>query len=603
MDRPKDSSKDVVVFRCIRSDGMQYDEARFPADHKPADEATVRSYCDRLGAMIAEQVYPGSIQSFTLEALPPFYQLRVKTRTDSKTRNDTFLYGYPEHEDEKEKKKTKKQAALKCFRTPSDFFDHLLWLITDATNDGKNCCCRFCKPSSVSKEEAQEATPSSLSQPKSVPVPAHLTSKSRSASPASTTSTRASTKKTSAATSTAKAITGPSAPQIQPSAQPVAKPAIQPVAQSMPHLATQLSAQLQVSAQPTTQPTMQPTMQVQAQTQSDESVLFREGEVIWYRKQGPTFRLGIILQNTPGDSTNTSMSRIKPLAHFQTDLEVVERSDADMRPFLTYSVPKVQEMLQEFAIRPMEEVPWLVIESELLCDENQKAELLILEASKIAASHVDHSYSLFNLFQNYNLPNRLSFGGVFFGCEKIGVFEAVRVSVEQDEHPQWDNMDITFVMVLKSILLERSEQDERLLFEGDIWVLQDSKEAEQTLNQGQIPPAMRREKEFRDGVMKKYGIHYDWVLLRGNVTKTEKFIKGRFYESDKLGPMLYQGQWGDYLRDGYIPSIQKSLNRRLDSWGPTIGRVQTRRDAVAGAIPPGTLLSLGPRVVEQPRAI
>ncbi|KAI0889111.1 uncharacterized protein GGS22DRAFT_153169 [Annulohypoxylon maeteangense] len=593
MDRSKDPSKDVVVFRCIRSDGMQYDEARFPADQKPADETTVRTYCDRLGAMIAEQVYPGSLLPFTLEALPPFYQLRVRTRTDSKTRNDTFLYGYPENDDEKDKKKAKKQSALKCYRSTTDFFDHLLWLITDATHDSKNCPCKFCKPS------GEEATASS--QPKSVPVPAHLTSKARSASPASNTSTKSSTKKTSAAVSTTKAVPSPSVPQAQPILQSVAKPAIQPAAKPAVQPAVQPPAQLQPSAQPT----MQPMMHIPIQAQLNESALFREGEIIWYRKQSSTFRLGIVHQGVSSAPTDTPEGKIKPLGHFQGDAEIIERPHADMRPFLTYSVPKVHDSIISLANLPMEQVQWLAMESELPYEASSRPEMMMLEASKIAASRVDHSYSLFNAIQNPNFPpNQLSFGGVFFGCEKIGLFEAVRVSVEQNEHPQWDNLDVTFVMVLKNIILEKSEQGERLLFGGDIWVLQDSKGVEHAPNQEQVPPAMRREKQFRDEVMRSYGLHYDWVLLRANVMKTEKSIKGRFYESQKLGPMLYQEPtWSDYLRQGLIPSIQKSLNKRLDSWGPTIGRVPSRLDALSGALMPGVTLSLGPGVVEPPRGI
>ncbi|KAI1458019.1 hypothetical protein F4805DRAFT_154091 [Annulohypoxylon moriforme] len=604
MDRSKDPSKDVVVFRCTRSDGVQYDESRFPADHRPADESAVKFYRDKLGAMIAEQVYPGSLQPFTLEALPQFYQLRVKTRADNKTRNDTYLFGYPEYDDGKEKKKTKKQAALKYYRSPNEFFDHLLWLITDATKDNKNCPCKLCRPASASQEEAQEVTVTST-QPKSMPVPAHLTGKARSASPAPSPSTRTSAKKTgSAATSTTKAAPSPPVPQTQLPAQPIAKPAVQSVAQSTAHPAAQPLAQPPAQQQPSTQPTAQPVTQTQTQTQtqlqSDETVLFREGEVVWYRKFQSAFRLGIVLQHAAGDPTTASMSRIKPLGHFQRDLETVERSDVDMRPFLTYSVPTVSGQLEGIADKPMDQVSWLILESELPYDDNSRAEMISLEASKIAASRVDHSYSLFNPIMNPHLPpHQLPFGGIFFGCEKIGLFEAVRVNVEQEEHPQWDNLDVTFVMVLRNIVLERSEQGERLLFGGDIWVLQESKAAEQAPNQDQVPPAMRREKEFRDGVMKDYGVHFDWVLVRGSVTKTDKSIKGRFYESQKLGPMIYpEPAWSDYLRDGLIPSIQKSLNKRLDSWGPNIGRVRTRLDAVRWAVSPGTTLSLGPRVVE-----
>ncbi|KAI0380821.1 hypothetical protein F5Y04DRAFT_281491 [Hypomontagnella monticulosa] len=108
---------------------------------------------------------------------------------------------------------------------------------------------------------------------------------------------------------------------------------------------------------------------------------------------------------------------------------------------------------------------------------------------------------------------------------------------------------------------------------------------------------MRREKAFRDRVKQAQGSYFEWVPDQINATKPERSIRGRFYESEKLGPMP-NPQWGEYVQSGHILPIQRSLNNRFDSRGSYVGRKNSRLDAVAGAVPPGTVLNLGPHVVE-----
>lgn len=48
-------------------------------------------------------------------------------------RQDAYLYGHP-------------QGRKKRFRSPADFFPHLLWLATDPEGDARNCSCKICSP-------------------------------------------------------------------------------------------------------------------------------------------------------------------------------------------------------------------------------------------------------------------------------------------------------------------------------------------------------------------------------------------------------------------------------------------------------------------------
>lgn len=63
-----------------------------------------------------------------------------KTEVRSKThaaggneRQDAYLYGHPE-------------GRRKRYRSPADFFPHLLWLSTDESGDHDNCGCKICSP-------------------------------------------------------------------------------------------------------------------------------------------------------------------------------------------------------------------------------------------------------------------------------------------------------------------------------------------------------------------------------------------------------------------------------------------------------------------------
>jgi hypothetical protein len=48
-------------------------------------------------------------------------------------RQDAYLYGHPE-------------GRKKRFRSPAEFFPHLLWLMTDKDGDPLNCSCKICAP-------------------------------------------------------------------------------------------------------------------------------------------------------------------------------------------------------------------------------------------------------------------------------------------------------------------------------------------------------------------------------------------------------------------------------------------------------------------------
>jgi hypothetical protein len=79
-------------------------------------------------------------------------------------RQDAYLYGHP-------------QGRKKRFRSPADFFPHLLWLAVDQEADNMNCSCKICSPDGDDDavEEQSKAEPLLKKEIKPIPVTAPST--------------------------------------------------------------------------------------------------------------------------------------------------------------------------------------------------------------------------------------------------------------------------------------------------------------------------------------------------------------------------------------------------------------------------------------------
>ena len=83
-------------------------------------------------------------------------KLEIKSKTHAaggNDRQDAYLYGYP-------------AGRKKRFRSPAEFFPHLLWLCTDESGDPDNCSCKLCQP-----EEMDGGTSTGKSKSKKAAVP------------------------------------------------------------------------------------------------------------------------------------------------------------------------------------------------------------------------------------------------------------------------------------------------------------------------------------------------------------------------------------------------------------------------------------------------
>ncbi|KAI1636527.1 hypothetical protein F4809DRAFT_608555 [Biscogniauxia mediterranea] len=563
-------------FRVLSSDGQVWDDSKINKHHErlPDQDPRCDAWKDKLGSMLGRQLFPKDERIFYLEDLPLNYHLRVKSNGKD-GRQDLYLYGYPGD----------KGSVAKSFRSPAEFFPHLLWLSRGGERKREDCSCCLCNPSG---------------KPRSMSIPT-ISDMSTPGIPAAAIAGQ-STGMTNSPKISAKDVT-PAVPPPKPKATIPAPQRAPLQSATNPPLGNGPPTPLPIPPSTTTEqqnavpgPIAMTSSSSQAVSRPPSHIdtIFRGGEVVWY-KNNYAWRLGIIINTDP---TGVPVMRptqytLIPLAHNKFPVECVEKPETDMRPFLAFSVPQLNRSISELNGRPMADIDWESVQSQLTQNDPQRKEMLALEASKLAATLIDHSYSTFNPIGRLSVDTE-AFGGVFLGAEKVCIGEAVRLLLPPEEqNPQWSN-SAPVVMVVKQICV-KSQGGEVLYFSGDVWRLQELNFQQPDSNQQQqllLPVAMRQEKLFRDGVLRSRGLHVDWILIAEQVTKEQQAVRGRFYETNKLAPILNPETFEHSLAQGAVADLQSLLNNRGDSNGPYVGRRADRAATVAGAIPDAFLASV-----------
>jgi hypothetical protein len=252
--------------------------------------------------------------------------------------------------------------------------------------------------------------------------------------------------------------------------------------------------------------------------------------------------------------------------------------------------------MREIQSMRMSQIDWLKVQNQLAGQDRQKQEIVGLEASKLVVVEIDKSYSTFNNIPlNPSDPSKQRVGGVFLGAERVSVNEAVRYRPAPNEvDSTWTN-GLPIVMVLRDIIVV----NDVLHFLGDIYRLEETSSQLPGQSNGQLPPAMIREQQFRNEVKRHAATRFEWVLVLQNQDKPETSIRGRFYETSKLMPILDPAKHQDALSKGVIEDVQAYLNNRLDSAGTYFGRRKNRLETLSTSVPNGFFLSFGRGIIEE----
>jgi hypothetical protein len=452
-------------------------------------------------------------------------------------RQDAYLYGHP-------------QGRKKRFRSPADFFPHLLWLATDKEGDPMNCSCKICSPDgdedpeafsgkSDAKNDIKFQPPALSAAPKSTPNYTPSSSISAAAKP------------TPNYTPSSSISAAPQKPAFQPGAATVSKEQAADASPSGKHI-------------------------------------YRPGELVWFHNVN-NWRLGIVAKR--GLKGNKPRYLLQPLSNpLQQQNYQIKDDENLLRPWLAWSVPattvpRLNDMLYE-------QIPW----DRVVRGEFDQAGLIsdyIVDGSILAAKVIDASYSLFD--QNANAlvgPGEAHYNGMFFGAEKIWIGEPVRLRVGPP--------DIVVLIIHKLVERTTPQGTSTVTLVGDVYKFVEMptpyKNIKEWPNNPDLPPRMSNDLRYRNEVahLANTGMWYEWRLLEPAARKGLADIKGRWYETRTLLPILRSPEkFQEDVNKGRTSDSGEFMNGRRDNNQVPEQRKKNRRETLGQAVPLNFKVSRG----------
>jgi hypothetical protein len=497
---------------------------------------------------------------------PDNYKLyeHIKTKADGQAktsknhsggghdRQDAYLYGYP-------------KGPRKRFRSPVEFFPHLLWLCTDETSDMQNCTCKMCSPVQLEVEK-----------------------------PAVKMEAKPEIKRENSGTQ----VTGRN-PVVQIPARRVSNPPLvqSPATKPATPVATATTSQIRAPAplQPT--PLPDPRSIDQQVDGLPQKFISRPGEVVWYyRPKTGAWGLGVVLRRWLDKPSGGKAYFIQPLSHSHDSLapELVA-TENEMKPWLAWSAPSyTYNYLQQHPTIPFEKVDW----QGLIAGRYGTEGVAGVDASIMAAKAVDTTYTLFDyLKKTVNEGGHdAHYNGLFLGAEKIWRGDAVRLRIGRD----------TDVMVITDIIERTSPQATSVYVVGDVYsyatvAISNPAQLPEPPKNPSLPARMREDMSWRNQLLVPHARTFAyWKLSTPGARYEIAEIKGRWYETALV------------FEEPFSKSVKNNeggngvwMNSRGDATqvGRIVGAaVPQRVQAFGRAIPDGTQLVDGIDAPEQPQA-
>ncbi|KAF2204407.1 hypothetical protein GQ43DRAFT_409629 [Delitschia confertaspora ATCC 74209] len=477
-------------------------------------------------------------------------------------RQDAYLYGHP-------------RGPKKRFRSPADFFPHLLWLATDESGDPGNCTCKLCCPEQIevekplAKEEEEEA---------------NVGTSARNAAGAS--ATHAGTVQVGSNPIVQIPIRKPST-STTPTASPVPKPAAYPLAN------TTNAPRLPASLTPT--PLPQPRSIDQQIDGQYNKFLGRGGEIVWFRR-GPAWGLGAIVRRwLTRDQPNARSYMIQPLSYpLDHQPTAVMTSDRDIRPYLAWSAPPCTSHLLRDRSCTYERVDWhgMVSGRYNSPDNPMNPEV---DASILASKSIDGTYTPIEFVKSSG-PEDRHFNGIFLGAEKIWVGEPARLRVASN-----DVMVMTDIIerTLPSTQPDATSQNPRstVIIVGDVYTLSTVPVANpaappQLPSDRALPLRMREDLRWCNSITLPLNRTLSYWRLISTQSRVELGqLRGRWYESS----LLFLEGFEQDIKNGK-PGESTGMNARGDTSliGASLGtRKGSRLEAFGPAVPQGTVIMDG----------
>ncbi|KAL8998686.1 MAG: hypothetical protein Q9188_006048 [Gyalolechia gomerana] len=525
----------------------------------------------KLGGMliheIGGQAHPGS--NYILAALPENYRLyeRVKSASGGSETTDAYLYGHP-------------HGRKKRYRSPGDFFPHLLWLATDESSDSDNCSCKFCAPEDIQVFEK----PDKAKPPEPIKKDESNTKKELLPTKSPATGTKPMVVVPQRSNSQDKGISATKPPASKPMLGAPLPPAVARQAGPQPLIPTQLAPAKCFE---------------QDQDGQWNKYLFRPGELAWFNR-GTAWGLSVILKRTlTRDAQHQDRAKylVQPLSHplHHPPTRIIETEEG-LRPWLAWSPPSpIHPGLASTPGLTYNTIDWKGVSTGRYGHGDAE-----VDGSIFAAKAVDDSFTLFEpLANNTVTTGERIYNGLYVGGEKIWTGEPIRLRVGSGQD----------IMVVHSII-ERlkpgstSTSSASIGLVGDIYkfsTLQLQPGVEPPDNR-HLPIRLRQDMEYRNRatIQTKRTLSY-WRIVQAQARVPITDVKGRWYESSTLLPILKGPD--DFSRDlqrGEVGDAGQWMNARGDcnvvpgNMAPRTGTRHVHRlEAFGKSIPAGTKISRG----------
>ena len=321
--------------------------------------------------------------------------------------------------------------------------------------------------------------------------------------------------------------------------------------------------------------------------------IYRIGELVWFNR-GTAWGLALVVkrdsirENQQQGAGYRARFLVQPLSHPLAHPEPkLMASDDAIRPWLAWSAPGPTHRL--LAGKPYSGVDWKAVLDGQFGQGDAE-----VDGSILAAKQIDDSFSLLSPLANNTLTTgERTYLALFLGGEKLYVGEPVRLRINQGQD----------IIVIHEIIEKLKPNSTNIHLAsvhvvGDIYRLvtvpYDPANSKH-INNPQLPARMRADLDFRNSVTtptKRQ--HSYWKLLQASARLTIADLKGRWYESSLLLPILRTNQvFASEIQRGEITDVGDWINGRGDAnaaAGKTGTRYRERLEAVGKAVPAGVKL-------------
>lgn len=284
---------------------------------------------------------------------------------------------------------------------------------------------------------------------------------------------------------------------------------------------------------------------------------------------------------------------LQPLSHPLRQCPSLTKSQDALRPWLAWSVPDTTH--RDIGNLKFDEVPWeRVLNGEFGSGDAE------VDGSILAGKAINDSYTLFGPLGTLTAnQNDMFYNGMFLGAEKIWLGEPVRLQV-----PNNDIVVMVIQHIIESNILTPMAASHATVI-GDIYnfvqmPMPTPYKDQKDWPTPRLPPRMAADIRFRNenSVDANRNIWSEWQLLESMAQRALSVIRGRWYETRTMLPILRAAAYQEELSRGITYDAGVWMNARYDTTKNALVRKQDRLDALGRAVPKDLQISLG---LDEPR--